>query len=500
AGVPFFVNIAVRNHGNQAAKRVQVKVRSNTIDASKYNPAAPEANLGESEELPVVLIDEIPPGELVTQRVQIYFPIAGQHVISATLPEDAVAADNRRYAVVDFPDGEPVLVIDGHAKGRNAYYLNSAFQPGARANTGVRPDVQPPEFLRDVTAETLNKYRVIYLLDVPRLDPRGVTNLEAFVQGGGGLAFFVGPNVNLAFYNNSLYKNGSGLFPVPLDREDELLPDAVENKPDMEAEAHPLFQPLLAEQNPLIRLVTVERYLRVAPTWKAGQDNSAKVIAKLRNQAPLVIEQPHGAGRVVAFLTTAAPDWNSWASDPTFVVVALKLQSYLARPPANDQSRLVGAPLALSVDAAKFRPEMKFITPGGREGTHIVIDRVAKAEGAAPPWQASIGEPGTHETDRAGIYEAVSTTIEGQALPARFAFNVEPREGELALADSTALLARLAPAKVSFTHFDDDLDTADDAANHFSLPLMALLIVVLIGEQLLSYSAGYHPQAAKVRS
>jgi len=46
------------------------------------------------------MIDSIAPGETVTQRVQVFFADAGQHVIEANLPEDAVRGDNRRWCVV----------------------------------------------------------------------------------------------------------------------------------------------------------------------------------------------------------------------------------------------------------------------------------------------------------------------------------------------------------------------------------------------------------------
>ncbi len=501
AGVPLFVNISVRNHGTQAAKRVQVKVKTTFYDVGKLNTASPEVNAGESEELPVVLIDEIPAGEVATQRLQVYFPAPGQHIVEATLPEDAVAADNRRYAVIDFPEGEPVLVIDGHEKGRNAYYLTSAFQPGARANTGVRPDIQPAEFLRDAVPQSLEKYRAIYLLDVPRLDPRATQNLEEYVRTGGGLGIFVGPNTNLAYYNASLYKNGQGLLPAPFDRAEELLPDPIENKPDVEAESHPLFQPLLSEQNPLIRLVTIESYLRVAATWIPGKDNSAQVIASLRNRAPLVIEQPFGKGHVLLFTTTAAPDWNSWANDPTFVVVALKMQSYLARSPDGDQSLQVGAPLDIVLEASNFKPDVKFVIPGAREGSRVSVERMATKEGENNELEASIGGfASAGETKRAGIYEAWPTTIQGDMSPRRYAFNVDPREGDLALVDSATMLTKLAPVKATFSHFDDDVADADATANNFSLPLMGLLIALLLIEQVLAYKASYHPLANTVRA
>ena len=125
--------------------------------------------------------------------MQVYFPQPGKHVVEASLPEDPVEADNRRWCVIDFPDGERVLVIDGTDEQQHAYFLEVAFRPLERSNTGIRPEVKPASFLRDATLETLNAYSAIYLLDVPRLDGRAAETLEAYVQGGGGLAIFVGP-------------------------------------------------------------------------------------------------------------------------------------------------------------------------------------------------------------------------------------------------------------------------------------------------------------------
>ena len=76
--------------------------------------------------------------------------------------------------MIDFPEGEPVLIVDGSPEQRQAYFLQSVFQPGGRANTGVQPELNTPAFLRDASLEVLQKYRVIYLLDVPRLDDRAV--------------------------------------------------------------------------------------------------------------------------------------------------------------------------------------------------------------------------------------------------------------------------------------------------------------------------------------
>ena len=39
---------------------------------------------------------------------------------------------------------------------------------------------------------------------------------KTYVRDGGGVALFVGPDTDRSFYNDRFYRNGEGLFPVPL--------------------------------------------------------------------------------------------------------------------------------------------------------------------------------------------------------------------------------------------------------------------------------------------
>jgi hypothetical protein len=216
AGVPLFVNVRVKNFGAKPVSKVQLKVQSTFYPPEDLAKADIEKLQGTTEELATLLIDQIGPGETASRRVQVYFPQPGKHVIEASLPEDPVEADNRRWAVIDFPDGERTLVIDGTVDQQHAYYLEVAFRPLQRSNTGIRPEVKPDSFLRDATPDALNVYSTIYLLDVSRLEARAVEALEAYVGGGGGLAIFVGPEANTSFYNSALFKDGQGLLPMPL--------------------------------------------------------------------------------------------------------------------------------------------------------------------------------------------------------------------------------------------------------------------------------------------
>ncbi len=503
AGVPLFVNVTVKNFSAEPARNVQLKVRTAFFDPELEQSVAPVNLNGRVDELPTVLIDEIEPGQTVTRRAQAFFPKPGRHVVEAVLPDDPVAADNRRWCVIEFPVGEPVLIVDGSPEQEHGYFLDSVFQPGGRANTGVLPDIKTVAFLRDTTPEVLAAYRVIYLLDVPRLDDRAVENLEAYADRGGGLAFFVGPNVNLAFYTNRLYRGGEGLFPLPLASEGFLPMEDMENTPDIEVTDHPVFEVFLDERNPFIRLITIEQYLEPKTDWKPDPDSTVRVAASLRNKMPLVVERKYGEGRVLAFLTTLAPVWNNWGNDPSFVVVALKLQSHLASAQRTVHSRPVGTPISLQLEAEKYRQDIQFITPGETPDSRVAIKRVGTpAVPNSPVMVAAIGHSltaGEGETDRSGIYEAWPVTTAGEKDVRRFAVNVETGEGDLAMVDSKKLLANLDPIKAEFRYADEyNYEMAGLAGNNRSLLLMCLLVCLLLAEQVLAYSASYHPARGTV--
>src|SRR5262249_3320208 len=143
---------------------------------------------------------------------------AGQHSITAKLPADAVETDNSRSTVIDFPENVPVLVIAGDAKAASgkgdAYFLTLPFSSNNVAPTGIAPRLETARFLRD---KPLDEFHVIYLLDVDRLDQPEIDALEAYVQRGGGVAFFMGDRSRADFFNGRLYRDGKGLFPAPLE-------------------------------------------------------------------------------------------------------------------------------------------------------------------------------------------------------------------------------------------------------------------------------------------
>jgi hypothetical protein len=494
AGVPMFVRFQVKNFGRTPVKRVQIKLR-----ALFYAPLAavsPEPGQWQpkSEDLPAVLIDEINPGEAVSRRAQVYFPQAGRHVVDVQLPDDSVAADNSRRLVIDCPEGEQALVIDGSDEQQHAYYLAAAFHPLERSNTGVRADVKPASFLREATAETLRSYTSVYLLDVPRLDQRGVENLTRYVEEGGGLAIFAGEQVDIAYYNDKLFADGAGLMPLPLAGFAELPPATEDDSPDFTVADHPLFAFFKGERNSFLAGVTISKFLPPRNDWQREEKSTVQYLATLRGGKPLFVEKQVGQGRVIACLTTLAPQWNDWSKNPSFVVLALKLQSYLAASARPEEHRLVGAPIRLELEATRYLPEVTVIEPSSQPDVTLKTTVAASPPASGSPLLvADIGAAGQGDTNRSGIYEAWTTTLQGQPDVRRWALNVDPSEGNLATADPAEIAQKLAPLKIGFQKSENvSYLAARQAGYNRSLLVMIVLLALMFGEQALAYSASYH--------
>ncbi len=507
AGVPLLVEIAVRNFGPNDARSVSVALEE------------------DGHARPPVVFEEIPAGKTIMRRFPVLFETAGQHELVAHLQTDAVSADNSRSLVIDVPKAVEVLVIDGDARAQDAFFLTSALSPGGKVASGLRTLVELPNYLRD---HPLDQFETIYLLNIDRLDASEIAALESFVESGGGLGIFLGERSRADFFNNSLYRGGQGLFPLPLQGPDELIVDRLEKAPDIEVTDHPIFSVFAGERNSFLNTVTINRYFAAEKNWLPEPDSSTRVIARLRNKAPLVVERQYGEGRVVAFLTKASPlqtelgSWNNWArGNPSFVVAMLELQSYLAEGRHPDTTRQVGSPLSLPVDTTQFMPQVRFVMPRELGGASLSVDAAPPVRNTPPAPDAASDAAGKsllpsrlrnignttervavlNETDASGIYEARLTKIGGAELVERFAVNVVPDEGDLKKLNASALAGQLDGVRYEY-HEAQDINYNPHQLAGFNLgeSLLYLLVCILLAEQALAYACSYHPRAKEGRA
>ena len=124
-------------------------------------------------------------------------------------------------------------------------------------------------------------------------------------------------------------------------------------------------------------------------------------------------------------MTTAAPTWNNWARNPSFVVVMQDLQAYLASRPGQGESRTVGSPLVVQLDPAEYEPQIRFNLPEDSAIPPVAVQADRGADGLLTATLA--------DTPAAGFYEAQLTRTGGAVESRQYAVNVDPTEGDLAV-------------------------------------------------------------------
>ena len=466
AGVPLTMSVTVRNFGDQSVKGLTLMLEEDGVAR------------------PSLVIDELGPQASETRSFEVFFATAGQHTIAARLPSDTVAADNVRYALVDLPVNVRVLIVDSDPEAASAKYLAAVLAPGGSVKTGIDPRIEQPAWLN---ANSLAGFQAVYLTNVDRLDHAAVEALEKFVKQGGGLAVFMGERSLTDFYNQEFYRDGEGAFPLPLVGSTQLLVNRLDKGADLVVTDHPVFRVFSGERNSFLSAVTIERFMAAPRDWKPTADSGVEVIARLRNGSPLAVERKFGDGRVLAVLTTAAPTWNNWAPNPSYVVAVLEMQSQVASGTTQNDSRLVGTPIAVTLDPADFQPAIRFIPPNGGESSATVTDAVSGPQGLAAKFP---------DTATSGVYELQLTRTDNRNEALRYAFNVDPSEGNLATIDGEQLTARRKGVRFTYWRSGQVGDsTADLAGANAGDWVLYLLIAFLVGEQLLAYVASYHPAA-----
>jgi hypothetical protein len=476
AGVVLPMEVTVRNFGTTPTSEFQLDLREDGVSR------------------PGLRFDSISPGGAVSQRVDVRFPEIGQHAVEAVLGPDAVAADNSRSAVVSITETREVLLIDGATvpgeRGGDAFYVASALAPGGGAPTGlsVRIDSQ-----RVLATEDLSRFDTIWLLDVASLDPAEVEPLEAYARAGGGVGFFVGPRTLIDSTNDRLYRDGEGLFPVPLAGDVELLAQTAargaDRVADVVVEDHPAVAVLSGRRNPLVASVRVDRVMAVDRSFEPAEGSGLRRLLSLRTGAPLLIEQPFGEGLVAVTLTTAAPLWNNWArGNPSWVVVMLELESRLARGRRSIQSMPVGEPIRIPLQEGLDEPQVDFVLPPDNTVVHREAERDADGQTFAE----------LTETDVAGLYTSRWRQQDGVEQTRLLAINVDPAEGELATVAREQLERLLVGVPFTMERAESMQEDRESlAGTSLTTPLLYLLVILLLLEQLVSYSASYHPVARR---
>jgi len=290
--------------------------------------------------------------------------LAGQVARVELRPADRLASDDHYLLNLDKTAAARVLLISEAsselAELRSTFNLAAALESLSDAAPGTLDVV-----LRDTSVPVgeIRQAQAIVLVDVLRLSDPQAAALAKQVEGGAGLAVFLGPSIDAPFYNSSL-RNA-------LDPSRPLLGLVIgERAESPRADRH--LAPLadVRWDHALFARLADPIYSDLAATgfktWYSlrPSDGGAESLATIAGGAAAILESRSGAGRVIVFNTSANDATSDLARRKSFVPLVDRMLDLLV-PVAHGAAVAVGEPIWLPVPRPPAE-QYRIRSPSGR--------------------------------------------------------------------------------------------------------------------------------------
>ena len=427
----------------------------------------------------------LPAGEEVTPEPLRYtFNEPGPHRVAVQLTSDALTLDNWRHHVIDVRRNVRVLLVDGEPS-REPWESETDFVKVALSlSTQVsddgygllRPEVTDEAGLPD---KRLSDYDIVALANVVSLEDETIAQLESYARAGGAVVFAMGEFVDKEAYNDSLWRNGAGLFPVRLvdkrggtKSEAELDRDAPAWVMNPGERDHPIAGLFGADDMIThLRLPSVYGFYAVDLPRDDEVGGGVRVPIRLIARSvddsldevglPLLIERSFGRGRCVVWLSTMDYAWNNCVTYDGFFVPFWRLLALdLAQRSRPRLNLPVGGRYERLLQPEEYSADVTVETPDGRR-EKIQLEKLDDQElyRLVYPPDVPLNEDEERTSPRGGtevpgFYSITRAKVAGGEVdpaPDHFAVVVDAVEGDMAKFDveelSTALDVKVVRSK-----------------------------------------------------
>jgi Aerotolerance regulator N-terminal len=507
-GIPWRLDLSLHNFGEQTASGLRASV---LVDGSP---------------LPVnILIPPIDAGSRLVVSHDIAFRSEGRHQVLVKLDDDSLLEDNRRFIIVEVTDRRTVLIVDDEGRQQDAGFLAAALAADGEL-TGLSADIRTSGVL---TQQNLADYDCICLLNIRDLPADATQQLRDYVVNGGGIAWFPDDQANISWYSDTLGSTTTALFPVPL--------STIRESPAVDGDLtyqnpvfmpHPIFAVYNVPDSPFSSTLLISRWFGLSDSWDtddAARADGVTTLARLENGDPVAFEQSLGDGKILTFLFGAGRRWSNWPvapAAPGYVVTHLLMHKYLQRTSDDLQSRELNEPLTMQWPVDQFGANVEVFLPDPAE-TEATADETfvrLQATTVSSDEFSDDSEPDRNQTnansqpdgldgdadqffainipqaDRPGVYRVRRFDSEGTSNETWLGVNIAPGESDLTVADDQQLapLTSIDGVRILDAAAADSLGT-NETGREIRWMLLALVIVILVAEQLLSLKMSYHPGA-----
>jgi hypothetical protein len=448
-GLPCHIEVSVKNWAAEDVKDLTV---------SYFVDGAPDPQKTVSVTLPA--------GEEVTPEPLRYtFSEPGPHRVAVQLTSDALTMDNWRHHVIDVRRNVRVLLVDGEPsrtswEGETDFVdvaLSLSTQVGEDGFGLLRPEVVDEASL---PGKRLGDYDIVVLANIVSLEDEAIASLESYARAGGAVVFSMGDFVDKEAYNDSLWRNGAGIFPCRLvDKrggtraEAELDRDAPVWVMHPGEREHPIASLFGADDMIThLRLPSIYGFYAVELAREGGVGGAAQVPLRLIARSvddsldevglPLLVEREFGRGRCVVWLSTMDYAWNNCVTYDGFFVPFWRLLALdLAQRSRPRLNMPVGGRYERLLRPEEYSADVTVETPDGRR-EKIQLEKLEEQEFYRLVYPPDI--PLDEGEDRAsprggtevpGFYSVTRSRVAGSdedPPPEYFGVTLDPSEGDLA--------------------------------------------------------------------
>ena len=386
---PLRCSIQVKNASETEARDVRVSLSMDN------EPATDET-----------IIDSIAPGTARSVALFAKLRTEGYHTITAQIPHDRLPADDQRTVAVRATREVKVLLVNGTVAERPSqaddFFVRNALVP-------VPPAEVDSYFIKTTSVNeaqlagtSLDDYDAVFLLQVDSMASTQVQALNAYVNQGGGLVIFPGPQCNIDFYNQEF--GADGFLPARLgpwkgqpNQEDQFftLQDKDYDHPITALWNDPAAGTLASSHFYVYYPLTLTPWKAPESTDKKSAGGEPRAIMHFTNNDLAAAEHTWGLGRVVLFSSTATTVWNDLPAHQAFVPLMNRVLGSLVERQDEGLNVAVGQKFSYAVSNDLLNKDVSVTAPG--EGQQArVVGQVSLVDGAP------VVEYGN--TDYAGAY------------------------------------------------------------------------------------------------
>lgn len=236
------------------------------------------------------------------QEETLFYRLEGQRSAGGVVIADESLSRKSVGIVTENEQNEGTPLIDA------VYYLRRALQPYADLSFGDIDDLLD------------GGHALIILPDIAGMPIETLNALQGWVEEGGLLLRFAGPNMTRELQNTPL-------LPVPLRRGGRNLQGALSWEEPLKIAEFDAESPFYGLDVPAE--VTVRTQILADP----GTDLDGKIWASLEDGTPLITADTLGQGRIVLFHTTSSAEWSDLALSGLFVNMLRRVTALAGAPP-----------------------------------------------------------------------------------------------------------------------------------------------------------------------